>query len=517
VRSLCLLLAVTLAASWAASIPAHASPQDTASSQEGGRRGRGQPPRAAENAPPASQPADSQPATRGGGGGGADDKSKFEWPKESITKHSVTVNGQTLNYTVTAGTLLMKEENGKEKANIFYIAYTLDSVSDVATRPITFSFNGGPGSSSVWLHLGAFGPKRVEMGDAGSLLPPPWKLVTNESTILDFTDIVFIDPVTTGYSRAVPPEQDDAFHGVQEDIQSVGDFIRLWTTKNKRWNSPKFLAGESYGTTRAAGLSGYLQRTQGMFLNGIVLISAVLNFGTNDYDRANDLPYALYLPSYAATAWYHKQLGEEQQRMDIATFTKEVEQYAAGDYLLALAKGDAMTPEERRSVARRLARYTGLSADYLEQCNLRIDLGRFQKELLRDQRRTTGRLDGRFLGIDYDAAGESTEYDPSMSAIQGPYTATINDYVRSELGYENDLNYEILTGRVSPWNYRQYTNRYLNVAETLRSAMSQNQALKVFVAGGYYDFATPLMYVHMPSLQKLKADMKAFYEAATKR
>ena len=528
--------------------------QDRPADQPGGRRGGRERPATTQpdtaapaptaGSPSATQQAESQPGSRPDSNR---DTKKEEWPKDSVTKHSITIGGKTLNYTATAGSLLMKEENGKERAHIFYIAYTLDDVEDTSTRPVTFSFNGGPGSSSVWLHLGAFGPRRVEMGDAGSLLPPPWKLVDNEFTLLDITDLVFIDPVTTGYSRAVPPEQDDGFHGVQEDINSVGDFIRLWTTRFTRWSSPKFLAGESYGTTRAAGLSGYLQRTQGMFLNGIVLISAVLNFATNDYDRSNDLPYALYLPSYAATAWYHKQLAPEQQRMDIAAFTREVEQYAVGEYMLALAKGDAMTPDERTAVAQRLARYTGLSAAYLEQCNLRIELGRFQKELLRDQRRTVGRLDGRFLGIDYDAAGESTEYDPSMSAIQGPYTATINDYVRRDLGYENDLNYEILTGRVSPWNYRQYTNRYLNVAETLRSSMSQNQALKVLVAGGYYDFATPyfaskytmdhlglddalrpnitftyyeaghMMYVHMPSLTKLKADIAAFYQAAMKR
>jgi carboxypeptidase C (cathepsin A) len=515
------LAAMTMAVATALGCASHAQPQPVSS------------------APAATLPAESQPTSKP-----ADVSA--EKPRDSTTRHSIVVDGNTLNYTATAGTLTMKEENGKEKANIFFIAYTLDDVTDPATRPITFCFNGGPGSSSVWLHMGAWGPKRVEMGDAGSLLAPPWNLVTNESTLLDITDLVFIDPVTTGYSRAVPPEQDDAFHGVQEDIESVGEFIRLWTTRHQRWGSPKFLAGESYGTTRAAGLSGFLQDRQGMFLNGIVLVSAVLNFATNDYDRSNDLPYALYLPSYAATAWYHRRLEAELQR-DLPPLLKEVETFAMTDYLLALAKGDALTSEESNAIAQRLSRYTGLSAAFLRQSNLRIDLGRFQKELLREQRRTVGRLDGRFLGIDYDAAGESTEYDPSYAAIQGPYTATFNDYVRRELGFESDLNYEILSGRVRPWNFRPYLNRYVNVAETLRSAMSENPSLRVFVAGGYYDFATPyfaarytmdhlgldpslrehvtfrhyeaghMMYVHMPSLQQLKADLVQFYESAMRR
>jgi carboxypeptidase C (cathepsin A) len=385
------------------------------------------------------------------------------------------------------------------------------------------------------------------MGDAGGLLPPPWRLVDNAHTLLDITDLVFIDPVTTGYSRAVPPENDDQFHGVQEDIESVGDFIRLYATRNMRWNSPKFIAGESYGTTRAAGLSGHLLSRHGMYLNGVILISAILNFQTTDFGRGNDLPFALYLPSYTATAWYHQQL-EPALQADLLRTLDEVEAFARSEYLLALTQGDALPDDQRRAVAERLARYTSLPADFIEQANLRISLGRFNKELLRDQRRTVGRLDSRFLGIDYDAAGESYEYDASYAAIQGPYTATFYDYVRRDLKYESDLTYEILTGRVRPWNYReQATNRYLNVADTLRSAMTQNQALRVFLAAGYYDFATPyfaaeytmdhlsldpslrdhitrkryeaghMMYVHKPSLEQLRKDLAEFYDAAMGR
>ena len=236
-------------------------------------------------------------------------------PEDKVvqTKHSAKIGGQEIKYTATAGMIVMKTEEGTPKATVFYMAYTRDDVSDVAKRPIMFTFNGGPGSSSVWLHLGAFGPRRVEMGDAGALLPPPYKLVDNESSLLDVTDLVFIDPVSTGYSRPAPGESPNQFHGVQEDVQSVGDFIRLYATRNKRWSSPKFLAGESYGTTRAAGLSGYLQQRYGMYLNGIILVSTILNFQTADFNTGNDLPYILYLPTYTAIAWYHKKLPADLQ------------------------------------------------------------------------------------------------------------------------------------------------------------------------------------------------------------
>jgi len=396
----------------------------------------------------------------------------------------------------------------------------------------------------VWLHLGAFGPRRVEMGDAGALLPPPYKLVDNESSLLDVTDLVFIDPVSTGYSRPAPGESPNQFHGVQEDVQSVGDFIRLYATRNKRWSSPKFLAGESYGTTRAAGLSGYLQQRYGMYLNGIILVSTILNFQTTDFNSGNDLPYILYLPTYTAIAWYHKRLPSDLQA-DLHKALQESEDFANREYTLALMAGDALAGAKHAEVVKKLARLTGLSEDYIERTNMRVEIERFTKELLRSERRTVGRIDGRFTGIDLDAAGETPEYDPSISAIIGPYTATLNDYVRGDLKFDSDLPYEILTGRVAPWSYKPFENRYVDVGETLRSAMTQNPFLRVFVAKGYYDLATPffaadytidhlgldpslqnhitgayyesghMVYAHLPSLAKLKQDTAQFIRASS--
>ena len=410
----------------------------------------------------------------------------------SITHHVITVDGKAFHYTATTGYLTMHDEKGEAKANIFFIAYTRDTTLAPAKRAITFAFNGGPGSSSVWLHLGAIGPRKVLMGEDGEALPPPYKLVDNPDTWLAFSDLVFIDPVTTGYSREAAGEDPKQFHGLEEDAQSVGDFIRLYATRFGRWPSPKFLAGESYGTTRAAALSGYLQDRYGMYLNGIVLISSILNFETADFGTGNDLPYSLFLPTYTATAWYHHKLAPDLQA-NLESTLDSVRAFALGDYTRALMAGDALTDAQRKDITHRLARFTGLSEDYVSRSNLRILDYRFTKELLRTDRRTVGRLDSRYTGIDADAVGEGTDYDPSYAAIYGTYTAMINDYLRTDLGYKNDLPYEILTGRVSPWNFGSARNRYANVGETLRAAMTQNPNLKVFVAAGYYDLATPFV------------------------
>ncbi|HEY6139275.1 MAG TPA: peptidase S10, partial [Thermoanaerobaculia bacterium] len=340
--------------------------------------------------------------------------------------------------------------------------------------------------------MGAFGPKRVNyLDDAGHAAKPPYRLVDNENTLLDITDLVFIDPVTTGFSRAIPFKDAEKFHGVDADVQSVGEFIRLWTTRYARWASPKFLAGESYGTTRAAGLSGWLS-SQGFYLNGIVLISSILNFETARFDTANDLAYPLFLPTYTAVAWYHKKLSPDLQNGTLENAVAMSEKYALGPYTLALMQGDRISDDERRNVAAHLANLTGLSAKFIQDANLRVTLGRFDKELLRDQRRTVGRLDGRFTGVDRDAAaGDGPDFDASYAAIFGEYTAVFNDYVRRELKFETDLPYEILTDKVRPWSYDRAQNRYVDVAETLRGAMSQNPYMKVFVANGYYDCATP--------------------------
>ncbi len=474
-------------------------------------------------------------------------------PKDNLveTKHVVTINGRRINYTVTTGTIVLKEEIEKEgkaeghkpKAEIFFIAYTRDGIKDRKKRPLTFSFNGGPGSSSVWLHLGVFGPRRIVTDEKGNLLQPPYDLIENEYSILDQTDLVFIDPVSTGYSRAVAGEKPKEFHAFKRDIEYVGDFIRLYCSRYGRWTSPKFLAGESYGTTRAAGVAGYLQERHGMYLNGLMLISVVLNFQTIRFPVGNDLPYILYLPSMAATAWYHDKLDKKLQA-SLEDTVEEVRQFALTEYTLALMQGAALPEKEKVKIEKKLARYLGLSLDYVKRSNLRIQYFRYIKELLRDQHRTVGRLDSRFLGIDRDAAGEHFEYDPSYAVIQGPYTATFNDYVRQELNYESDLPYEILNPKVWPWNYEPHQNEFANVAETLRQAMTINPYLKVYVANGYYDLATPflateytfshldidptlmdnitmhyyeaghMMYAHLPSLAQMKVDIDNFLETA---
>ena len=431
--------------------------------------------------------------------------------KLSVTHHSVTINGEEIRYTATTGTLILKEEIDKEgekpKAAVFFIAYTREDVQDPSTRPITFSFNGGPGSSSVWLHLGVLGPRCVKPDENGELPQPPYQLTNNECSILDKTDLVFIDPVSTGFSRAVPGEEAKQFHGFKRDIESVGDFILLYLGRYKRWGSPKFLIGESYGTTRAGGLAGYLQERHGTYLNGIMLVSVVLNFQTIRFAPGNDLPYILFLPTYAVTALYHNRLGETDTVLE--TFIDEVREFAIGDYAVALMKGSSISATERADIVKKLASYTGLTPEYIERTDLRINIARFCKELLRDEDRTVGRFDSRYTGIDRDSAGENYEYDPSSAVVQGAYTATLNDYVRNALEFESDLPYEILSRRVHPWDYSGHQNEYVNVADTLRKAMTMNPALKVFVANGYYDLATPFLaseytFSHLgldPSLQ----------------
>lgn len=482
------------------------------------------------------------------------DQKEKEAPQDHLveTQHSVVINGEEINYTVTTGTIVLKEESTprenkeegyKAKAQIFFIAYTRNDVEDRSQRPITFSFNGGPGSSSVWLHLGLLGPRRVFNLEDGAMPQPPFKLVDNEFSLLDKTDLVFIDPVSTGFSRVVEGEVAKTYHDFKKDIESVGDFIRLYCSRYMRWVSPKFLIGESYGTTRAAGLSGYLQERHNMYLNGIMLVSSILNFSTARFMPGNDLPFILFLPSYTATAWYHKRLDKELQK-DLRKTLDEVEAFALGEYTLALMKGSALSDEEYENIVTKLARYSGLSEEYIRRTDLRINTFRFFKELLRDEGRTVGRLDSRFKGIDRDSAGENIEYDPMMTEIMGTYTATFNDYVRSELEYENDLPYEILAWKVWPWSYKNAQNEFINVAETLRKAMTINRYLKVHVGNGYFDLGTPyfateytfnhlgldrtlrdhvqmdyyeaghMMYMHLPSLEKQKADLAAFIDQA---
>lgn len=455
-----------------------------------------------------------------------------------VTSHSLNLGNTTLDYTVTTGLMPLKDDKDETKAHIFYMAYVVPQAEHAAPRPLTFVFNGGPGSSSVWLHLGAVGPKRVKMEDEGWMPPPPYQLVDNPHTWLDLTDLVFIDPVGTGYSRPVKPDDGKNYWSVQGDLESVGEFIRLYLTRNSRWTSPLYLAGESYGTTRAAGLSGYLV-DKGIAFNGLLLISTVANFQTLEFERGNDLPYVLFLPTYAATAWYHQKLPADLLARPLEDVLREVEVWAANEYTVALMQGNQLQGKKRAVVVKQLARYTGLETRHIEQSNLRIQIFRFCKELLRDQNRTVGRLDSRFKGMDALAVTEFPEFDPSMQAILPPYTAMLNQYMRTALRYETDVPYEILSFKVNTaWEWER--GKFPDTSEALRSALAKNPYMRVFLGMGYYDLATPhfatqytlshleidpsvqpnlvwagypaghMFYLDVPSLEKLKADVRGF-------
>lgn len=436
--------------------------------------------------------------------------------KLSITEHQITINGQALRYRATAGYMPVKDDAGKEKANFFFVAYEKLDAGDVSARPITFVFNGGPGAAAVWLHIGTAGPMRVRLADQqGQAPPPPYKLVENEATWLDLTDLVFIDPVGTGYSRPAVGEKAEQFFGVREDVASVGEFIRLYTTKYERWLSPKFLAGESYGTTRAAALSAYLIDRLGISLNGITFISTVLNFQTLSPSDGNDLPYPLFLPTYASSAWYHKKLSGEYQA-DLSKTLKEVEQFALTDYAAALAKGGSLTPEQRKEMVSKLAAYTSLPASFIDKSNLRIGPSEFRKMLLNDEHKIIGRFDTRIAGLDPDPANSNAEYDPSLGTYLALYTATFSDYVRRNLKYDNDLQYEVLSNKVRPWNFGPAGNGYLNVADDLRSAMVKVPSMKVMFCSGYFDLATPFLATdytinHLDLSHELRANITQTY------
>ncbi len=453
------------------------------------------------------------------------------------SKHQVLINGQAIAYTARAGTIALRDAEDKPTASIFYIAYTRSDATNLAERPLTFSFNGGPGSSSVWLHLGVLGPRRVVLQPDGSPVPPPYTLTNNESSLLDVTDLVFIDPVSTGYSRATKPDDARKFHGVREDVASVAEFIRLYVTRNRRWPSPKFVIGESYGTTRAAALSGELAGRHRMNVNGIMLVSTVLNFQTLQFAAGNDLPYVLFLPSYTAAAWHHHKLPADLQAKPLPEVLREAESFASGDYSQALMAGAALPADRRATIARQMARLTGLSETYVDRADLRVTLSRFNRELLAAENQVIGRFDSRYKGPIRDRVNDSMEYDPSGEGIFSAYASTFNDYIRTELNFESDQPYEILNGL--GWNWGE-VNGYLNVAETLANSMTRNPFLKVHVSEGYFDMATPyfasqytlnhlgiddaliknltidhytaghMMYLNLPDLRKLKTDLARF-------
>ncbi|MBX3096616.1 MAG: hypothetical protein KF812_07120 [Fimbriimonadaceae bacterium] len=463
------------------------------------------------------------------------DKPAFEFEEEepSITKHNLS----GLKYTVTTGRMPLKNDLGEIQAQVFYIAYTLDN-ADVLDRPVMFTFNGGPGSPAIWLHMGALGPRRAPLTPDGQLPAPPYNLVDNPDTWLQFTDLVFIDPVGTGYSRGKDEETSKEYWSIEGDVKGVGEFIRMYLNRNDRWRSPLYLAGESYGTTRSAGLAGHLI-SEGIAFNGIVLVSSILNFQTAGFSTGNDLAYKLFLPTYTATAFYHGRLPWAKSLPDALA---QSEKFALSDYAAALNKGDDLAGEERAAAIKELARLTGLSEEYVDRCDLRVKQPMFCKELLRDDRRTVGRLDSRIKGIDpfHRGEGESMNSDPSMSMLMPPYTAAFNDYVRRELNYRSDLKYQIFGG-IGPWNWGGNKREgFPDTGDALRDALHKNPYMKVFVASGYFDLATPyfateytlrhmgldpevrgnfevgyyeaghMMYVHEDYLKKLHADIKQF-------
>jgi carboxypeptidase C (cathepsin A) len=457
--------------------------------------------------------------------------------KPVFTTNTVTIAGQSVKYATETGMLPLLKPDGSSRASVFYVAYTRLIDTRESGRPVTFCFNGGPGSSSVWLHLGALGPRRVKMNDDGTLPKPPFRLVDNPYSPLDTSDLVFIDPVATGFSRPVKDEKPDAFFGQTADLESIGEFIRLWTTRHGRWLSPKYLCGESYGVFRAAGLAEHLRSRYGLYLNGLILVSGVLDFAAIDEGQGNDLPYPLSLPAYTATAHFHKKLPPDLQA-DLPKALAEARRFARTEYATALQQGASLPADERDKIVAELARLTGLTPQVIKDHHLRISSEVFRKQLLRDQGLILGAYDGRITGRDDRPASPSPGFDPSYAATYGPFSAAMNSYVRQELKFEDDLPYEIIAG-VQPWNYAA-KNSYPRVADQLASAMSQNPYLRVLVLGGRCDLVCPLdtmryslehmrldpayrtnityaefdaghmMYVNLPDLKKMQRTLEEF-------
>ncbi len=459
-------------------------------------------------------------------------------PIRAVSKWTGTFGGQKISYTATTGETYLKDKDGKPTAAIFSTSYIKDGPTD-PKRPVTFLYNGGPGSGSVWLHMGAFGPKRVHLPDAKDDGAPPYPITDNPDSLLDVTDLVFIDPVGTGFSHALGKTEAKSFWGVTADAKSIDRFIRLWLAEHGRWNAPKFIGGESYGTTRSAALIHELEGSyNNVGVNGVILMSTILDFGAEAETEGNEMQYVVTLPSMAAVAWYHKHLPEQPAALE--PFLDQARAWAAGPYIAALLKGNRLPAEERAAIRHQLAAYTGLSEAYLDRANLRVTPDRFYKELLRDRGQTIGRLDSRYLGLDYDNAGEGPDNDPSFYGIADAYTAAINSYLRETLGLKMPREY-VTIGGVGPWDWKLGDGRdsvtYVNVAPYLGRALRENSGLKVFVGQGYFDFATPffgaelslnkpgfpegrvefhyyqaghMMYVHDSDLAKLSRDIRDF-------
>ena len=515
----------------------------------------------AQERPAAQQQQEQQQQRQGRQGSGEEQKEAppKETPippeKSSVTHHELNLNGRSLKYTATAGTLLIRDEDDKPYGSMFYVAYTLDG-ADPGSRPVSFLYNGGPGSATLWLHMGSFSPVRIETDSPKATPGPPFKLVPNQYSLLDKSDLVFIDAPLTGYSRAVGKGQPKDFFGVDQDLRAFDRFIARYISVNQRWNSPKFLIGESYGTTRSAGLSDLLG-SDGIQLNGIVLISSILNYAVRS--PGYDTVYIINLPSYAAAAWYFNKV--QNKTPDIATWVQQAREFASGPYAQALFQGDKLSAEQLDSVAKEMSRLTGLSVEYIKEANLRVSPTRFRKEVLRSDRKTLGRYDMRFEGEDVDAAGENPSYDPSDTGISGAFVAAIHDYLERELKYESTDNYRPtaynLTGGQWDWHHRPPggggpgggMNQQLQpyVAGDLGAAIRKNPHLRVFSANGYFDLATPffgtefdldhmnlepelrgnvqfgyypsghMIYLNVDALHKLRDDLAAFIDKASKQ
>ena len=470
--------------------------------------------------------------------------------ESSVTTHQVTIGGQPVSYEATAGWLIVKDEDEKPAAQFGYTAYVRQGVGDVAERPVMFAFNGGPGSASIWLHLGVLGPRRIVVADADFTLPPPYELVDNEYSILDVTDLVMIDPVGTGYSRPVGEATGEDFWGVDPDIDSVSRFIKAWVSENGRWNSPKILLGESYGGIRSGGVSHELLTTHGMALNGVVLVSPFMNMVAGFDGNGIDLPHVLFLSTLAATAWYHDDI--EDRPAELVPFLQEVKAFAFDEYAPALLKGSNLGDEERAAVVAKLARYTGTSEDYWERANLRVSHQQFLQEVLRERQQTVGRIDGRFVGRSFNLLGESMDYDPFNDAVGPAFTAAFLDYYHNELEFGRNLEYKVSGGLWRHWDWSHSepgrgTLPWPNTGTDLTWAMGRNPGMKVLIQQGYYDLATPthaieynvsqwdlpeeqrdnisftyyeaghMMYLHPPSLVKYKEDLARFVLEATRR